>query len=94
MVDQDAINEEQRRLRELRVTVDLTASVIAQGRLGRAEAEALVAATRERALALFPDKAATFDLVLAPRFARLLEEFAPPAAAARGRVLPFRKRCP
>jgi hypothetical protein len=89
--DQDALAEEQRRLRELRVTVDLAASVIAQGRLPRAEAEALVAATRQRALALFPDGAPTFDLVLAPRFARLLDEFTQPATQARGRVLPFRR---
>jgi hypothetical protein len=91
LTDHDAIDDEQRRLRELRVTVDLAASVIAQGHLPRAEAEALVAATRQRALALFPDKAATFDLVLAPRFARLLDEFTAPAGSARGRVLPFRK---
>lgn len=89
--DQEALAEEQRRLRELRVTVDLAASVIAQGRLPRAEGEALVAATRRRALALFPDKAPTFDLVLAPRFARLLDEFAAEPAPARGRVLPFRR---
>ena len=89
--DQAALAEKQRRLRELRVTVDLAASVIAQGRLPRAEAEALVAATRQRALALFPDKAPTFDLVLAPRFARLLDECAAEPAATRGRVLPFRR---
>jgi hypothetical protein len=90
-IDQDEFAEEQRRLRELRMTVDLAANVIAQGRLSRAEAEALVAATRQRALALFPDKEPTFDLVLAPRFARLLEEFTQPA---RGHVLPFRRTRP
>jgi hypothetical protein len=88
---QDQLDAEQRRLRELRVTVDLAASVIGQGRLPRAEADALVAATRRRVLALFPDKAATFDLVLAPRFARLLDEFTEPSTPARGRVLPFRR---
>jgi hypothetical protein len=62
---------------------------IAQGSLSRGEAEDLVAATRRRALRLFPDKGETFDLILAPRFARLVAEFTvaprPPA-----RVLPFR----
>jgi hypothetical protein len=89
--DDDALAEEQRRLRELRVTVDLTANVIAQGHLGRTEAEALVAATRQRVLVLFPDKAQTYDLILAPRFARLVDEFAVQACSARGRVLPFRR---
>jgi len=46
-----------------------------------------VAAARKQVLALFPDKEATFDLILAPRFARLVAEFAQPS----GRVLPFRR---
>jgi hypothetical protein len=70
-----AIEEEGRRLRQLRITVDLTTSILMQTHLTHAEAVALVAATRERALALFPDKADTYDLILAPRFARLVREF-------------------
>ena len=65
-----------RRARQLRLIVDLTSSVIVQGGIDRDEAEALVAATRRRALELFPGKEDTFDLVLAPRFARLIREFA------------------
>ena len=80
--------EERRRLRLLRMVVDLTTNVLAQGRLTRPEAEVLVAATRRRALELFPEKASTYDLILAPRFARLMDEFAGPAAA---NVLPFRR---
>ena len=80
--------DERRRLRLLRMVVDLTTNVLAQGRMARPEAEALVAATRRRALELFPEKAATYDLILAPRFARLMDEFAPPSA---GNVLPFRR---
>ena len=86
MTDPEA--EERRRLRLLRTVVDLTTNVLAQGRMTRAEAEALVAATRRQALELFPDKAATYDLILAPRFARLMEEFALPPA---GNVVPFRR---
>ena len=85
----DAFAEEQRRLRLLRTVVDLTANVLAQGGLARPEAEALVAATRRQALELFPDKASTYDLILAPRFDRLLDEFARPSEA---RVVPFRRR--
>ena len=80
--------EERRRLRMLRMVVDLTTNVLAQGRMTRAEAEELVAAARRRALELFPDKAATYDLILAPRFARLMDEFAGPPAS---NVLPFRR---
>lgn len=84
-----ALKEEGRRLRQLRMVVDLTTNVLMQGRLSRREAEELVTAARGRILDLFPDKQATYELILAPRFARLLDEFASPADA---RVLPFRKR--
>jgi hypothetical protein len=84
-----ALADEARRVRQLRMVVDLTSNVLAQGRLTRAEAEDLVAAARQRALELFPDKAETYDLILAPRFNRLMEEFVGPA---RGKVLPFRHR--
>ena len=84
----DAIVEERRRVRELRTSVDLACAVLRQGRMSRVEAEELVAATRRRALALFPDKGHVFDLVLAPRLRRILDE-AQPASGAR--VLPFRR---
>ena len=84
-----AVAEENRRARYLRMIVDLTSNVLVQGRLSRAEAETLVAATKRQALELFPDKEATYELILAPRFARLMDEFVGPAAARK--VLPFRK---
>jgi len=87
--DPAAVAEEQRRVRELRTTVDLTCAVLRQGQLGPDEAEELVAATRRRALELFPDKEGVFDLVLAPRFRRILDERFPRPGA---RVLPFRPR--
>ena len=85
----EAIAEEALRLRQLRMVVDLTCNVLMQGRLSREEAEDLVAAARRRALELFPDKEATYELILAPRFARLVREFAPPKKTA---VLPFPSR--
>ena len=89
----------------LRTIVDLTTSILRQSRVGRAEAEALVAASRRRILELFPDKESTYELILAPRFARLVEEFAvaapppmPRLPSDRGAspdesrvVLPFRR---
>ena len=78
----EALAEERARLRELRAIVDFTTSVLRQGRLERPEAVALVAAARSRILALFPDKGGVYDLVLAPRFARLIEEFAVPTVSS------------
>jgi hypothetical protein len=72
------------------MVVDLTTNVLMQGRLSRSEAEELIAAARGGILELFPDKESTYELILAPRFARLLDEFVAPGAGPR--VLPFRRR--
>ena len=80
--DRAAVEEEAWRLRLLRMVVDLTCNVLMQGRLSHDEAEDLVSAARRRALELFPDKEATYELILAPRFARLVREFAPPKKTA------------
>lgn len=84
-----ALADEGRRVRRLRMVVDLTTNVLIQGRLSRREADELVAAARARILDMFPDKEATYELILAPRFARLLDEFA--RAPSDRRVLPFRR---
>ena len=86
MSDDRAIAEEQGRARRLRSIVDLTTAVLMQGSLTPQEALDIVATARQRALELFPDKEDTYDLILAPRFARLMREFVQPA-----RVLPFRR---
>jgi hypothetical protein len=102
MIDPAAVAEELARADRLRRTVDVACAVLRQGRLSRAEAEALVADTRRRALALFPGKEDVFDLVLAPRFRRILDEFCTrgrsvspppegPDPSRRGKVLPFRR---
>ena len=102
MDDPAAVAEEQARADRLRRTVDVACAVLRQGRLSRAEAEALVADTRRRALALFPGKEGVFDLVLAPRFRRILDEFCPRGTpvgprpegfdqSRDRRVLPFRR---
>ena len=86
--DDEALREEAQRLRELRVLVDLATAVITQERPSRDEAERLVAAARQRILELFPDKGDVFDLVLAPRFARLVAALPEPRSA---QILPFRR---
>lgn len=87
--DAQAVAEERRRVRELRASVDLTCAVLRQGQGTRAEAEELVAAVRHRALELFPGKEHVFDLVLAPRLRRIIDEAWP--VPAPGRVLAFRR---
>ncbi len=66
--------EEQRRMRRLRVLVDVATVAVRTHPLSRAEAEAVVQALRARALQIFPDKADTFDLIYRPRFRRLIDE--------------------
>lgn len=69
--------------------MDVSCALLRQARLPREEAEAVVALTRAHVLALFPGKEDVFDLVLAPRFARILDEFSP-TRAARVLRLPMR----
>ena len=72
-VHRERIDEDQR-IRRLRATVDLTAAILCQQPLSAAEARALIAATRRTVLALFPGSEGTFDLILAPRFERILRD--------------------
>lgn len=71
---QAEIDEESRRTRRLRIVVNLALDVISQGQLPYEEALELVAATRRVALQLFPDKGATYDLIYASKFDRLMRE--------------------
>ena len=87
--DSEAVAEEQRRADRLRRVVDVACAVLRQGRLTPAEAAEIVDSTRAHALSLFPGKEGVFDLVLAPRFARILGELRPSPSA---RVLAFRAR--
>jgi len=88
--EEAAIAEERRRVRQLRAVVDLTTSVLRQAPLTRKEAVRLADASRKRALELFPDKGSTFDLVIAPRLRRIIDERFGTSRGAR--VLPFRAR--
>ena len=46
------------------------------------------AATRTRILELFPDKGDTYELILAPRFARLLAALPPPPSSCATQTQP------
>ncbi|MGO9272517.1 MAG: hypothetical protein ACLQOO_20180 [Terriglobia bacterium] len=74
MATQDEIREENRKVRRLQIVVDLVMSCLWQEDLPMEEASEMVAATRQFALHLFPDKGATYDLIYKPRFQRLLAE--------------------
>lgn len=68
------VRDEQIRMTRLRLRVDLTAYRLGHGSLTRGEALALIERTRDEILDLFPGKGEVFDLVLRPRFLRILNE--------------------
>ncbi len=74
MPSPEELEEEDRRVRELRVAVALALSVIGQTEMTLTQAQEMVAATRRLALRLFPGKELAFDLIYLPRFRRLLAE--------------------
>jgi hypothetical protein len=68
------IEEENRRVRTLRLLVDFSLAYLAQTELPLEEAQAVVAGVKKQALRLFPDKEETFNLIYLPRFQRLLRD--------------------
>jgi hypothetical protein len=74
VVTREQLEEEDRRVRQLRTVVHLALSVIAQTEMDLADAEEMVSAVRSAALRLFPGKEFAFDLIYLPRFRRLLAE--------------------
>jgi len=69
------IQEEEKKIRRLRFLVDLTTNVLYQdSSLTLEEARIMVRNTEKAILAMFPDKQQTFDIVLLPRFERILHE--------------------
>ncbi|MBI5116344.1 hypothetical protein HZA56_07700 [Candidatus Poribacteria bacterium] len=74
MESPDPIVEEEKKMRRLRIMVDLVAAVLAQERMTMDEALDLVNATKRAALNLFPGKGDTFDIIYGRRFARILKE--------------------
>jgi hypothetical protein len=68
------IDEESRRVRRLRIVVNLSLSLIAQGDLPYEEAQEIAAATRRLAEQLFPGKGEVYDLLYRPKFRRLISE--------------------
>ncbi len=70
-----AIKEEKKNIRRLQLVVDLTTSALYQdSSLSLDEARRMIRGAEKAVLNLFPDKQTTFDIVLLPRFERILYE--------------------
>jgi hypothetical protein len=89
-----ACADEARRARRMAFLVECTLRELRRDdRMTRVRAEALVATTREGVLDLFPGSDATYNMLVAPRFSRVLDEmFGAPADRQAARVLSFRRR--
>ena len=67
--------EEARKIRRLQIMMSMAMSVISQDPdLTVEEASEMVANTKRAALAMFPDKEFTYDILYKPRLQRLMNE--------------------
>lgn len=70
----EEILDEQKRINRLRFLVDFTINVILQGNLPLERAQRLVEGLKSHAVALFPGKEDTFELIYRPRLNRAIME--------------------
>lgn len=78
-IDADALRDEQKRLRRLRLIVDLTASVLSQEpSLTPEKGLEMIARVEAAVEGLFPGSQAQFDLLVRPKLVRILDERFPP----------------
>lgn len=68
------LTEENRRIRLLRMAVDLLIQLLMTRPVSPAEAEGMIQGVRNLAADLFPGKDHVFDLVYMPRFRRAIRE--------------------
>jgi hypothetical protein len=73
-MDNKEIREENRRIRFLRMVVDLSIMTIQGGNLSLEQARKVVDDARQAACNLFPGKGNVFDLIYQPRFERAIRE--------------------
>jgi len=72
---QAEIEDENRRIRRLQIMMNMVMSVISQdSSLTLEQASELVVNTKRAALAMFPDKEFTYDIIYKPRLQRLMRE--------------------
>lgn len=71
----EALREEEKKLRMLKFVVDLNLAVLMQqSDLTLHEAFEILKNTKQAALNLFPDKEQVFELIYSPRFRRIIRE--------------------
>jgi hypothetical protein len=71
----EALRDEEKRIRMLKFVVDLNLAVLMQqADLTLREAFELMKNTKQAALNLFPDKEQVYELIYAPRFRRIIRE--------------------
>jgi hypothetical protein len=70
----DLIQEENRRIRTLRIAADMLLRKLMTESLTLGDAERMIEGVRSIALHLFPDCGEVFDLIYVPRFRRALRE--------------------
>jgi hypothetical protein len=71
----EEIAEENRKIRRLQVMISMVMAAISQDpNLTVEEASELVAGAKRAALAMFPDKELTYDIIYKPRLQRLMQE--------------------
>ena len=73
-MNEKEIREENRRIRFLRMLVDLSVVAIQGGDLSLKQSHKMVAEVRQAACNLFPGKEEAFDLIYQPRFNRVIHE--------------------
>jgi len=71
----DALQDEEKRMRMLRFVVDLNLAILMQqADLTLREAFEIMKNTKKAALNLFPDKEQVYELIYAPRLRRIISE--------------------
>jgi hypothetical protein len=69
------VQQEARKIRRLQIMISMVMSVISQDpNLTIEEASELAAGAKRAALAMFPDKEFTYDILYKPRLQRLMRE--------------------
>ena len=74
MVDEKEIKEENRKIRYLRLLVDLSLVSIQQGDLSLEQTLRVVEDVKQASCNLFPGKEETFELIYRPRFQRAIQK--------------------
>ena len=74
MIPKSQLEEEEKKLRRLRILVDLVSTLISRPETSILEAYGLIHYARNEALRMFPGKEFVFDLLYRSRFRRILQE--------------------